>query len=259
MKSALNTIVLCILAVLSLVGGPAQGESASVHSIAEFKENLHNQASLQRGAKYFMNYCSGCHSLQYARYERIGKDVGITHDNGQLAVSLMQDNLMFTSDKVGDTIKIAMHDTDSKTWFGVAPPDLSLITRARGQQWVYDYLLGFYDDPSRPWGVNNIIFPEVAMPNVLADLQGEQQPVYRITQSSKEKERTMIGVQKSQQGALSTQEFEQQMTDLVNFLVYVADPVKLERERLGVWVILVLVVLLLFSYLLKREYWKDVH
>jgi len=210
-----------------------------------------------------MNYCSGCHSLEYMRYDRMAQDIGITNDDGTVAVDMLKANLMFTGDKAGDQIHIAMRPKDAATWFGVTPPDLSLEARARGNEWLYHYLKGFYADDKKPWGVNNAVFPDVAMPHVLVDLQGVQQPIYEthIVAVDGETQQTqqLVGLKLATPGQLTEAQYDELVTDLVNFLAYVGEPIKAERERVGVWVLLFLVLLGAFAYLLKREYWKDVH
>ena len=222
-------------------GGGAALETANI--------NLSNQASLQRGARNFVNYCMGCHSAQYVRYNRLAQDIGLSEDQ-------MVNNLMWAAEKPHETMEIAMPALDSERWFGVAPPDLSLIARARGKDYLYTFLKGFYVDESRPAGVNNVALPGAAMPHVLWQLQGLRRPVMETDDAGYE---TITGYETVLEGQLSEKEYDEFVLDLVNFLVYIAEPVKLERERLGVWVLFFLLVLLLFSYLLKQEYWKDVH
>jgi ubiquinol-cytochrome c reductase cytochrome c1 subunit len=212
-----------------------------------------NTASLQRGARDFMNYCSGCHGMQYLRYTRLAKDLDIPED-------VLKKNLMFTSDKVGDQIHTSM-PAQAADWFGKQPPDLTLETRARGAEWVYNYLLTFYLDPKRPNGVNNMMLPNVSMPHVLWELQGWQKLA-----GEKEEKGEGAGEQKKPQfeqvqpGQLSPDEYKKWVADLVNFMDYAAEPEKAERMRIGVRVLIYLVVFLLpLTYLLKREYWKDVH
>lgn len=195
------------------------------------KVDLTDLPSLQRGAKLFMNYCSGCHSLKFVRFNTMAKDIGIVDSSNQVLEKAVKENLIFSGDKVGDVIETAMAKADGANWFGISPPDLSLEARLRGANWIYTYLRNFYADPSKTWGVNNRVFPDVAMPNVLADLQAQ----------------------------LTPQQFDASVTDLVNFLVYVSEPNQEERKRLGVWVLLFLGVFFVFAVLLKREYWKDVH
>ncbi len=185
--------------------------------------DIYDEVSLQNGAKLFMNYCSSCHSISYMRYKRMADDLNISDKQ-------MQDNLIFTNKKIGDTITNAMDSKYSKKWFGVAPPDLSLIARSNGVDWIYNYLHGFYTDNSRPFGVNNKFLHNVAMPDVLAN----------------------------RKASIDAVEFDKDIRDITNFLDYVSEPIKLQRVNMGLKVILFLLVLLVLSYLLKKEYWKDV-
>ena len=217
--------------------------------------DLKDQASLQRGAKWFMNYCSGCHSLQYLRYNRMGQDLGISDD-------LVKENLIFTGAKIGDTINVSMSPDDAKSWFGIVPPDLTLITRIRNADWVYTYLKSFYREEDSPSGSNNWLYADVAMPNVLVDLQGEKIPFYKtatVRFNGDVKEMQVIDhLQLVKRGSMNQHEFDQMLHDLVNFLSYAAEPVKLERQRLGFWVLGFLLILLVLTYLLKKSYFKDI-
>lgn len=227
--------------------------------------NLSDKASLQRGAKLYMNYCLGCHSLQHVRYKGMAKDIGIVSqdETHQVLEELVQDNLNFVTDNVNHDIRSALPKKVAEQWFGVAPPDLTLITRVRGTDWVYTYLKSFYLDGSRPWGVNNLVFPDVGMPHILLPLQGAQVPHYQVTQhkinGEVHEQKVVDKLELVSKGQMSDEEYDQAVTDLVNFLEYVGEPHKLERKRLGVWVMLFLFLFTLFAYLLKREYWKDVH
>lgn len=213
--------------------------------------DLHDQASLQRGAKYFVNYCFGCHSLQYMRYNRLAKDLGIDE------VTLRQ-NLIFGDAKPGDLMTNAMRPDDGLKWFGVVPPDLTLVTRWRSTDWVYTYLKSFYLDGTRPYGVNNLLFPLVGMPHALGDLQGEQEPV--MAESHVEGAQPVVaGVKLVKQGSLSPAEYDNMVRDITAFLTYVGEPMQLERQRIGLYVLLFLGVLFIFAYMLKKEFWKDVH
>ncbi len=213
----------------------------------------HNQASLQKGAKLFVNYCMGCHSLEYQRYNRMARDIGLTDEQ-------VKDNLIFTGAKVGDTMKNAMPKAAAKQWFGVTPPDLTVIARSRGVDYLYTYLQTFYKDPTRPFGVNNAVFPNAGMPHVLWELQGMQEPVFTMHKDAAGKEvQTLTGFRLAQPGSMSPPEFKEAMADLTNFLAYVGEPIKLERQRLGIWVLLFLALATIVFYLLKKEYWKDVH
>lgn len=214
--------------------------------------DINNTESLQRGARNFMNYCSGCHSLKYLRYNRMAADLNIPES--EVAASLM-----FTSDKTFDTINSAM-PKDAEGWFGKQPPDLSLIARARGVDYLYSYLKGYYVDKTRPWGVNNLYLPSAAMPHVLQNLQGLQKPVFKNEPDSTGSARmVLVGVEPMTPGALKPEEYDQFVRDITNFLDYAGEPVKGKRQSLGVFVTLFLLVFFVFAYLLKKEYWKDVH
>ena len=214
--------------------------------------DIKNTGSLQRGARNFMNYCSGCHSLKYLRYNRLAADLKIPE-------SELAGNLMFTSDKAFDTINSAM-PKDSESWFGKEPPDLSLIARARGVDYLYSYMKGFYADKTRPWGVNNLYLPSAAMPHVLQELQGSQKPVFKNEPDDRGSARmVLVGVAAMTPGALKPEEYDQFVRDTVNFLDYAGEPVKEKRQSMGVFVTLFLLVFFVFAYLLKKEYWKDVH
>ena len=204
--------------------------------------NLSNKTSLQRGAKIFVNYCLTCHSAKYMRYNRMAKDLNLSEDD-------VKNNLMYASDKIGNTMNVSMSGSDAERWFGITPPDLSVIARSRGEDWIYSFLNGFYSDESRPTGVNNVYFPDTAMPHVLWELQGLLEPHDGEGSES-------AGIVLA--GALSDQEYKQATRDLTAFLVYVGEPAKLVRYKIGFWVITFLLVLLLATYLMKREYWKDV-
>ncbi len=215
--------------------------------------DISDQASLQNGAKLFMNYCFGCHSAQYQRYERVATDLGIPLD-------LMKENLMFDPEaKVGDLMENSIPDESAAKWFGAAPPDLTLVARVRGTDWLYTYLRSFYEDPSRPFGVNNIVFPSVGMPHVLEELQGIPKPVYGTKVVDGEEQQVVVGVESDGTGELSSGEYDQAVRDLVNFLEYSGDPVQLERKTMGWWVMAFLVIFSIVVYLLKKEYWRDVH
>ena len=215
--------------------------------------DLHDKASLQRGAKLFTNYCLSCHSAQYMRFNRMARDIGLTDEQ-------VKENMMFVTDKIGQPMKVSMPSADAKRWFGNPPPDLSVIARARGNDYIYTYLRSFYLDPSRPSGVNNTVFPLVAMPDVLWELEGLKAPITETKIDAEgNKHEIITGFKMVKEGSMSPAEFDQAARDLTNFLAYVAEPVKLERQRLGIWVLLFLSVFLVVAYLLKKEYWKDVH
>lgn len=213
-----------------------------------FEPDLHDKASLQRGAAVFVNQCLGCHEAGYSRYERVGTDLGIPPE-------LVEENLIFDGSKLGDLMTNAMPKKSAKRWFGATPPDLTLVARARSPEWLYTYLLTFYEDPSRPWGVNNLVFKDVGMPNVMLELQGRQKCL------PGDDEHSACGhiEHVADSGAQSPEEFEQTVYDLSNFMTYVAEPMALERQRMGVYVLFFLALFMVFAWLLNREYWKDVH
>ncbi len=203
-----------------------------------------NQASLQRGAKTFVNYCLNCHSAAYMRYNRL-QDIGLTDEQ-------IKSNLMFAGEKVGDTMTVAMQKTEAKAWFGVTPPDLSVEARARGADWIYSYLRSFYRDDTRPTGWNNLVYEKVAMPHVLWTLQGEQ--VLKVDEKA-EKHRLVL----NKPGIQTPAEYDQTIADLVNYLVFMAEPYKERDKHLGLLVLAFLGLLFVLSYYLKKEFWKDIH
>lgn len=209
--------------------------------------------SLRRGATFFANYCFNCHSASLMRYNRIGQDLG--YDEAQL-----ESLFIFTGAKVGDLMKIAMQPDEAKRWFGVIPPDLSVVSRSRGVDWIYTYLRSFYKDDSRPWGVNNAVFKDVAMPHVLWELQGLQVPQYEeLTDSDGIKRKVIANLEIIEPGKLSKEAYDTAVRDLVNYLHYMGEPAKQKRLHLGKWVLLYLALFLIVVLLLKKEYWKDVH
>lgn len=228
--------------------------------------DLRDQAALQDGARTFANYCMGCHSAKFQRYERVADDIGIPHE-------LMLDNLVFTGAKIGEHMQIGMRPADAKVWFGAAPPDLTLVARVRGNDWLYNYLKTFYEDEGRPLGANNKVFANVGMPNVLADLQGRQVLGCKQVQVVKDGKKAFDPLTGSpitheacdqlvivpDTGTQSPEEFDRTVKNLVTFLAYSANPSKLEMQRIGTYVLLFLAFFFVFAYLLKREYWKDVH
>jgi len=231
----------------------------------EFHADASDKPSLQNGARLYMNYCMGCHSLQYARYNRVAKDLGIPED-------LFAENLIFDPDeKIGGLMKNAMTEKDAKTWFGATPPDLTLVSRARQPEWLYTYLRTFYKDENRPWGVNNKVFKDVGMPHVLLELQGMQEcalgPVKAANGGVKRDPLTGEDIMEApcgrlvvtEEGSMTPEEFDTAMYDLTNFLAYTAEPMANDRKRIGTFVLLFITLFFVFAWLLNREYWKDVH
>jgi ubiquinol-cytochrome c reductase cytochrome c1 subunit len=218
--------------------------------------DIANKTSLQRGARNFVNYCLGCHSLQYLRYNRVADDLGVTQDQ-------LQANLMFTGGRPFDVMKSAMPPSDAETWFGRAPPDLSLIARAKGPDYLYQFLKTFYLDPQRPTGVNNLALDNAAMPQVLTDLQGTQKAVFVLEKKAEGNGEQMVRVfdhfEQVTPGRMSAEEFDEFVRDTVNFLDYASEPIRAKRESMGLWVVLFLLVFTGFAWALKKEIWKDVH
>jgi ubiquinol-cytochrome c reductase cytochrome c1 subunit len=246
----LKSWVLITIALLS--AGTAMAEEEGGIALLPSGADIRNTESLRRGARNFMNYCSGCHSLRYLRFNRMAADLGIPE--AELA-----GNLMFTSDKPFDSVNSAM-PKDAEGWFGKQPPDLSLMARARGEDYIYSFLKGFYVDKTRPWGVNNLYLPSAAMPHVLASLQGLQKPVFKNEPDEHGSARmVLVGVDTMTPGALKPEEYDQFVRDIANFLDYAGEPIKEKRQSMGVFVMLFLLVFFVFAYLLKKEYWKDVH
>lgn len=253
MRKLTFLIIAFFMPVLVLAGGGR-------YSLDHLDLNLSNKAALKRGAKYYVNYCMGCHALAYQRYNRLAQDLGL--DDREV-----EENLIFTSNdkgsptKVGELMKIAMPADYANKAFGVVPPDLSLIVRSRSADWLYTYLRAFYSDDSRPLGVNNAVFPDVGMPHALLPLQGLQEPVYETVmdhETGKPKE-VIAGFRIIKAGKLNQQEYDQLVSDLTHFLAYVSEPARLVRGKVGFWVFCFLLLFTAATYLLKKEYWRDVH
>jgi ubiquinol-cytochrome c reductase cytochrome c1 subunit len=241
-------LILCLLALLPVAAFASGG---NVH-LDRAPVNVDDKISLQRGARLFVNYCLNCHSANYMRYSRL-QDLGLTEQ--QIA-----DNLLFTAEKVGQPMTIALRPADGKAWFGANPPDLTVIARSRGADWLYTYLRSFYRDPSRPTGWNNIVFPNVGMPHVLWQLQGEQVARFRTEKDHDGKEHQVFEkFELVKPGTMTKAEYDAAMGDLVNYLVYMGEPAQAKRKQLGIIVIFYLLGLAVLTYYLKKEYWKDVH
>jgi ubiquinol-cytochrome c reductase cytochrome c1 subunit len=240
-----------LIAVGLLCAGTALAEEGEIR-LLEAGTDIKSTDSLQRGARNFMSYCSGCHSLKYLRYNRLGTDLKIPD-------SELAKNLIFTSAKPFEEIATAM-PPDATDWFGKQPPDLTLMARERGVDYIYSYLKGFYVDKTRPWGVNNLYLAGTAMPDVLASLQGLQKPVYKSEKDPHGSAKMeLVSVEAMTPGAMKPEEYDQFVRDIANFLDYAAEPIKDTRQTMGIYVMLFLLVFFVFAYLLKKEYWKDVH
>ena len=241
----MRNVVIALVLGLGLAGAAVAQKEVELDAA---NNNIANTASLQRGAKYFVNYCLGCHSAKYVRYNRLGRDL-------QLSNQQLMDNLMFTGERPFDTMAIAMRPEDSARWFKISPPDLSLIARSRGPDYIYTYLRSFYVAPDRPTGVNNIVLPGSSMPHVLWELQGTQRAVFGRDKDGKE---VFEHFEVVRPGQLDERAFDEVVRDIVNFLDYIGEPIKRERQQLGVRVIGFLLVFLLIAFMLKKEIWKDV-
>ncbi|WP_341937807.1 ubiquinol-cytochrome c reductase [Marinimicrobium sp. C2-29] len=247
---------------IKAVGAGAAGCGSIPCDVME--PDLSNEESLQRGAKYFVNYCMGCHSAKFSRFERVADDLGIPHD-------VARETLIFGDQEIGSLMTNAMTADQGKQWFGVQPPDLTLVARSRNPEWLYTYLRNFYKDESRPFGVNNRVFENVGMPHVMTDLQGlpvcapgpekrDDGTIVRDGAGNPVIDEECGSLEPGElEGSMSEEEFDQAMYDLVNFLEYLGEPAALDRKRMGVFVLLFLSVLFVFTYLLNREYWKGIH
>lgn len=246
----MRRLIIFIISFLAFTVVGAAEEGVLLHADVD----LSNKASLQRGAMVFVNYCQGCHSAAFMRYSRLAKDLGITDE-------VLKKNLMFGTDKPGDMMTSSLSRDEGVQFFNVAPPDLSVIARARGADWLYSYFMTFYRDDSRPTGVNNLTFKDVAMPHVLWKLQGWQRPVLKegVSPEGKVEAEDIDHLELESPGKLDEKEYAETVNDLVNFLVYMGEPAKLKRYTVGGWVMVYLIVLLVVVYLLKKEYWRDVH
>jgi ubiquinol-cytochrome c reductase cytochrome c1 subunit len=227
--------------IVSAAGGDVKLDRANI--------DPHDAISIQRGASVFVNYCLTCHSASYMRYNRL-LDLGLSEQQ-------IKDNLIFANAKIGDTMQVAMRGEDGKTWFGVAPPDLSVVARSRGADWLYTYLRGFYRDDARAVGWNNVTFPNVAMPHVLWKLQGVQR--LHANEASGHGATTHGTLVLETPGTKSVQAYDDLVRDLVNYLVYMGEPAGVKRVQIGIIVLLFLGLMAVPFWLLKREYWKDVH
>jgi ubiquinol-cytochrome c reductase cytochrome c1 subunit len=236
-------IVLGLVAMFSTLN-PVFGSSGG--NLENSGVNFRDKAAVQRGAKWFVNYCFSCHSASYMRYNRLAEDLGIDED-------IVLQDLAFADVNIGDTMETAMRPGDAEAWLGKIPPDLSVISRSRGNDWLFTYMKSFYQDESGGW--NNLVLPNASMPHVLWQLQGIQEPVW----SSHDEVRVIEHLELTSPGLQSPQEYEQTVRDLVTFLDYLGEPSKLKRKNIGIWVLLFLVLFTLVAYALKVEYWRDVH
>jgi ubiquinol-cytochrome c reductase cytochrome b subunit len=258
-------LVVALLVVLPIKAvGAESGKACGTIDCDTFEAQLTNDASLQNGAKMAVNYCMGCHSFKYSRWERVANDLNIPNQ-------MMLDNMVFSGQKIGELMEISMSADKAKAWFGATPPDLTLVARSRSPEWLYTYLRNFYADPSRPLGVNNRVFKDVGMPHAMLDLQGlpECAPGPVLAANGGFKKDLLSGelllddpcgnIVVNKSGSMTAEEFDVAVYDLVNFLTYVAEPMAEQRKHIGRLVLLFLLVLLVPTVLLNREYWKGIH
>ena len=260
MKTLIATFLISLSSSFAL-SNMAWAAGGGVH-LEEVEINLNNKASLQRGAQLFVNYCLNCHAASYMRYSRMAKDIGLTD-------AQVTENMIFPADfskekngkqkKSGQLMTVAMSDEDGKAYFGTAVPDLSVVARSRGADWIYTYLKSFYIDESRPFGVNNTVFPAVGMPHVLWELEGLKKAIKTKHTDENGHETETVTYETVVPGKMSTAEYDGAVTDLVNFLEYMGEPAKLVRYKMGVYVLGFLFLLFIVSYAMKKEFWKDVH
>lgn len=251
MKQLLTVLlVICMPAVAAAAGGGGG-------NLDNIEPDLSDEASLQRGAQTFTNYCMGCHSAEHSRYKRVAKDLDIPQE-------LYEKNLIFTDARFGELMKNAMPEEPSESWFGKAPPDLTLTARVNGPDWLYSYLRAFYKDDMRPHGVNNSVFENVGMPHAMVNQGGLCAEAPKIGESEVD---PSTGEVKGEpvcdewaiEGSMEPEEFDRAMYDLTNFLVYLGEPALMDRKRIGAYVLIFIGVFFIFAYLLNREYWKDIH
>ena len=240
------------LLILAVTFVAAPGYAAGSVQVDSADIDPDNVASLQRGARNFMNYCSGCHSAQYVRYSTIGKHLGLSDEQ-------LIENLMFNAEKTFETIQTSMSPDDALRWYGVVPPDMSLIARSKGVDYIYTFLKGFYVSPDSPTGVNNVALAGTSMPHVLWELQGYQSANFEVEENEDGSvTTTFTGFEKLSEGSLDAEEYDDFVRDTVNFLAYISEPIRSDRITLGVWVLMFLVFFYILASMLKKQIWKDV-
>jgi ubiquinol-cytochrome c reductase cytochrome c1 subunit len=244
-------ILAFIATALVTLPGLSLAAGGELH-LEQANNDIHNKASLQRGAKNFVNYCLGCHTAKFVRYNRVAADIGLTEQQ-------MTENLLFSGESPHSTMLNGLHADEAKKWFGVVPPDLSLIARSKGPDYVYTFLKSFYADPAKGTGVNNTVLPGTAMPHVLWELQGTQEAVWEgHTDAQGNVQKHFKEFKLANPGKLTPEQYDEFVRDTVNFLEYIGEPVQAKRQSMGFVVIAFLVFFTLLAYALKKEYWKDV-
>ena len=240
-----------VMALGLVTGAQASGGDTIAWDKAPSKTN--DLAALQNGAKIFVNYCSGCHSAVNLRYNRL-RDIGLTDQQ-------IKDNLILGDQKVGDLMTISTNPKDAKAWFGKVPPDMSVVARSRGTDWLYTYFRTYYKDPDSPTGWNNLVYPNVGMPHVLWQLQGERAAIFENVKDAKDPSKTtkaFKGFEQLSPGLMKPQEYDDNIADLVSFMSWMAEPTQLQRKRIGVVVLLFLAIFTLIAWRLNKAYWKDI-
>ena len=250
----MKKLILALIASLGLLGG-AHGAGGGM-AWDKAPVNTSDLASLQNGAKLFVNYCLNCHSAAFMRYNRL-QDIGLTEQQ-------IKDNLLFTTDRVGETMKANVDPKQAKDWFGATPPDLTLIARSRaghggtGADYLYTYMRTFYKDDTKATGWNNLVFPSVGMPHVLWELQGDRQPVFETINENGHETKVFKGWKQVSPGTMTPQQYDAAMADLVGFLQWMGEPAQNQRVRVGVWVLLFLAGFTVIAWRLNAAYWKDI-
>ncbi|WP_426306577.1 cytochrome c1 [Acidovorax facilis] len=251
----MKKIILTLVAALGLAAGSALAAGGGI-PLDKAPVKTNDLASLQNGAKVFVNYCLNCHSAAFMRFNRL-KDIGLTDQQ-------VKDNLLFTTDKVGETMKAAIDPKQAKAWFGANPPDLTVIARSRagaggsGADYLYTYLRTYYRDETKPTGWNNLVFPNVGMPHVLWELQGDRRPVFEEHESHGRKTQVFKGWEQVRPGLMTPLQYDQTVGDLVNYMQWMAEPAQNTRKRVGVWVLIFLGVFTVIAWRLNAAFWKDV-
>ncbi|MCZ6808565.1 MAG: cytochrome c1 [Proteobacteria bacterium] len=248
-----GSVVKLMLSILLLGCASTLAAKESAIEMLPANNNVADTASLQRGARNFMNYCSGCHSAKYVRFNRMGRDLGLTEDQ-------LIENLMFNAETPHDTIQRTMRDDDATRWFGNPPPDLSVVPRSRGINYVFNFLQSFYVDLDSPTGVDNILLAGTSMPNILWELQGYQKAIF-VEHELAGRDGTELVFERFEpisEGSMSADEFQSFVRDTVNFLDYMSEPVQLKRRAIGIWVLMFLGVFLILAVMLKKQIWKDI-
>ncbi len=248
-----KTIATLVSSMLMLAASNCMAAGGGAMELAPANNDVSDTESLQRGARNFMNYCSGCHSAKYVRFNRMGRDLGLTEEQ-------LIENLMFNAEVPHDTIQRTMRDEDAKRWFGKPPPDLSVTPRSRGIDYVYNFLQSFYIDAESPTGVDNVLLPGTSMPNVLWEMQGYQRAIFtaHALEDGGGTEQVFERFEPVTTGNMSHEDFQTFVRDTVNFLDYMSEPAQLRRKAIGVWVLIFLAVFLVLAVMLKKQIWKDV-